>query len=78
MKIGNSPQEIKVILTYQDCGFKIGKAKKCVNNIDYLSHYNRNDSSDFQYTNHYNYQFDNEGRSAKDTIYSYTDVNLKI
>ena len=80
MKIGNSPQEIKVILTYQDCGFKIGKAKKCVNSIDYLSHYNRNDSSDFQYTNHCNYllnEFDNKGSSATDTIYSYTDVNLK-
>ena len=80
MKIGNSPQEVKVILTYQDCGFKIGKANKCVNNTAYLSHYNRNNSLDFKYTDYYTYhlsEFDNEGRSAKDTIYSYTDVNLK-
>jgi len=79
MKIGNSPQEIKVILTYQDCGFKIGKAKKCIKDEAYLSHYNRNNSLDFSYTDYYKTpldEFDNEGCSAQDTIYSYTDMNL--
>ena len=79
MKIGNSPQEIKVILTYQDCGFKIGKANKCVNDEAYLSHYNRNNSLDFSYTDYYTYpltEFGDKGCSAQDTIYSYTDMNL--
>ena len=80
MKIGNPSQEIKVLLTYQDCGFKIGKAYKCLKDEAYLSYYNKNNSSDFNYTDYYTNhlgEFGSKGCSAKDTIYSYTDMNLK-
>jgi len=80
IKIGSSPQEIKSILTYQDCGFKIGKSQKCLNETNYLSYYNRNYSSDFNYTNYYPFpidEFDKNGNSAEDSIYAYTDLNLQ-
>ena len=32
IKIGEPPQEIKILLLYTDCGFKIGKLNKCLNN----------------------------------------------
>ena len=79
LKIGNPSQEVKFLLTYNDCGFKIGKTKKCIYNDDYLSHYNRNSSADFKFTNIFNrtsWEFTN-GRSAEDTIYAYTDLDLK-
>ena len=79
IEIGNPSQKIKVILTYEDCGFKVGKAKYCVNEEEYLSHYNRNDSSDFYYTDKYIYninEFD-KGHSAADSIKLYKDMNLK-
>ena len=31
IEIGSVPQKIKVILTYKDCGFKIGKSINCLN-----------------------------------------------
>ena len=80
IKIGNVPQEIKVILSYKDCGFKIGKSINCLNSDKYLSHYNRNLSSDFKYTDDYNKsinEFENNGQSAKDSIYAYTDLEMK-
>lgn len=80
IKIGSVPQEVKVILTYNDCGFKIGKSNNCLNSDKYLSHYNRNLSSDFNYTDLYNksiYEFKYNGRSAKDSIYAYTDLEMK-
>ena len=80
LEIGNPPQEVKTILTYDDCAFKIGKAKKCINETEYLSHYNRNISSDFNYTDLYEYhiyEFEEDSCSAKDTISAYTDFNLK-
>ena len=79
LKIGNPSQEVKFLLTYDDCGFKIGKTNKCINNDDYLSHYNRNSSEDFKYTNLFNrtsWEYKN-GRSAEDTIYAYTDLEMK-
>ena len=78
IKIGNPSQEIKVLLSYNDCGFKIGKSFNCIYDEEYLSHYNRNSSSDFKYTNLYNKtnEFKN-GRSAEDSIYAYTDLELK-
>ena len=79
IKIGNPSQEIKFLLLYNDCGFKIGKALKCIYDEEYLSLYNRNYSNDFKYTNLYN-QTNNEfknGRSAEDSIYAYTDLDLK-
>ena len=81
MKIGNPPQEVNILLTSQDCGFKIGnsiKCKKYMNN--YLSYYNRNFSNDFKYTNYSEfkmYEFNNEGNSAEDTIFAYDDLQLK-
>ena len=51
IKIGNPSQEIKVLLSYNDCGFKIGKSSNCIYDEEYLSHYNRNSSNDFKYTN---------------------------
>ena len=80
MKIGNPPQEVNILLTYQDCGFKIGKAKKCIYLDNYLSYYNRNSSLDFKYTNYSSismYEFRNQGSSAEDTICAYTDLELK-
>lgn len=80
IKIGSAPQEVKVILTYNDCGFKIGKSSNCLNSDKYMSHYNRNLSSDFNYTNLYNksiYEFKNNGHSAEDSIYAYTDLEMK-
>ena len=80
IKIGSIPQEIKVILSYKDCGFKIGKSINCLNSDKYLSHYNRNLSSDFNYTDDYNKsinEFKNNGQSAKDSIYAYTDLEMK-
>ena len=79
LKIGNPPQELKTLLSYKDCGFKIGKSNKCINDDKYLSYYNRNLSKDFKYTNYtdkFNYEFKN-GRYAEETIYAYTDLALK-
>ena len=80
IKIGSVPQEVKVILSYNDCGFKIGKSINCLDSEKYLSHYNRNLSSDFKYTDDYNKpinEFENNGQSAKDSIYVYTDLEKK-
>jgi len=80
LEIGNPPQEIKAILTYDDCGFKIGKANKCINETEYYSHYNRNKSSDFNYTDLFPVhisEFEDDSCSAKDTISAYTDYSLK-
>ena len=80
IKIGSVPQEVKVILTYNDCGFKIGQSNNCLNSDKYMSHYNRNFSSDFNYTNLHNktiYEFKYNGRSAIDSIYAYTDLEMK-
>ena len=79
LKLGNPPQELKVLLSYNDCGFKIGKSYKCIYDEQYLSYYNRNLSTDFKYTNYINktnYEFKN-GKSAEDSIYAYTDLALK-
>ena len=80
MEIGTPPQQLKVILTYQDCGFKIGKSKSCINNTNYLSKYNRNLSSEFIFTKYYTLpytEFGAEGNSAEDSIYAYSDLKLK-
>ena len=81
INIGNPPQEVKTLITYNDCNFKIGKARKCIYNSEYLSHYNRNYSNDFNYTDYYPYHISefegNRGHSAEETIYVYTDLNLK-
>ena len=81
LKLGNPSQEIKVILTYQDCGFKIGLAKHCIYEDEYLSHYNRNKSLNFKYTDVYTfqlyYEFESDSCSAEDSIYFYKDINLK-
>jgi len=83
IKIGSIPQEVKVILSYNDCGFKIGKSTNCLNSLNsekYLSHYNRNLSSDFIYTDDYIKpidEFEFNGQSAKDSIYAYTDLEMK-
>ena len=81
IKIGNPPQEVNTIITYDDCNFKIGKAKRCIYSPDYLSHYNRNLSEDFNYTDFYTLHISeflgNKGQSAEDTIFAYTDLNLQ-
>ena len=79
LKIGNPPQEIKILLPFNDCGFKIGKSNKCIYDDEYLSHYNRNLSTDFKYTNEINktnYEFI-KGKSAEESIYAYTDLALE-
>ena len=80
IKIGDPPQEVNAIITYNDCNFKIGKARKCISNSKYLSHYNSNLSKGFNYTDYYSLplsEFGNQGHSAEDTIFAYTDLNLK-
>ncbi len=75
--IGNPKQEIKVILTYSDCGFMVGQAKQCIPGL--MSNYNRNLSSDFEYTDlfpHNIREFEG-GCSAEETLYSYSDLHLK-
>ena len=70
IKIGSSLQEIKFLVTNDDCGFKIGKARKCIYNSNYLSYYNRNLSSNFKYTGNYtkkNSEFTN-GHSCSDNM----------
>ena len=82
IKIGSPPQEIKFLLTNEDCGFKIGKAKKCINDSQYLSHYNRNLSQDFKYTENYteiNSEFQ-KGHSCSDNMefnFDISDLNKK-
>jgi len=80
LEVGNPPKKIKVMLSYQDCGFKIGLAKRCIyEEEEYLSHYIKDDSSDFNYTDKYIYnimEFDN-GHSAEDSIKLYKDIDLK-
>ena len=81
IKIGEPPQEVNTIITYNDCNFKIGKARKCIYSSEYLSYYNHNLSKSFNYTDYYNYHLSefegNKGQSAEDIIYAYTDLNLK-
>ena len=80
IKMGNPPQEIKVLFTYEDCGYKVGLAKKCINDSNYLSYYNRNISKDFNYTEAYPYhimEFEDDSWSAEDSIYLYKDMKLK-
>ena len=67
-------------MSYNDCGFKIGKSTNCLNSEKYLSHYNKNFSSDFIYTDDYIKpidEFEFNGQSAKDSIYAYTDLEMK-
>ena len=81
LQIGNPHQDIKLLFTFDDCGFKIGNAKKCINNNEYLSYYNRNKSSNFEYTDKYTYHLsefdDNMGHSAADSMKVYKDLKLK-
>ena len=81
IKIGNPYQKVKVLLEAEECAFKIGKSKKCIYSDEYLSYYNRNNSNDFTYTPvhsmtdmDFNYE---QGSTAEDTIYAYTDMNLQ-
>ena len=77
IKIGSPPQNVKFILTNDDCGFKIGKARKCLYNSDYVSHYNRNKSSNFKYTDKYtkkNSEFEN-GHSCSDNFAFVTEIS---
>lgn len=81
LQIGNPSQDIKLLFTFDDCGFKIGNAKKCIDNNEYLSYYNRNKSTKFEYTDLYIYhlsEFDgNRGHSAADSMKVYKDLKLK-
>jgi len=81
IRIGNPSQEVNTIITYNDCNFKIGKARKCVYTSEYLSHYNRNSSNTFNYTDYYTFSLNefegNKGCSAEETVYAFTDLYLK-
>lgn len=81
IKIGNPYQNLKILLSAETCAFKIGKSSDCIYSNEYLSYYNRNLSSDFNYTSLYSgsiHEFNGEkGSTAQDTIYAYTDINLK-
>ena len=83
MKIGNPYQTVKVLLSSETCStLKIGKSIYCIYSDDYLSTYNRNISSDFNYTSvtdKHDLDFDNDlsGQTAEETIYGYTDIKLQ-
>ena len=81
IKIGNPSQKVKVLLSSKVCGFKIGKTTHCIKSKEYLSYYNRNKSDDFNYTKTYSGTFTEfgteRGYTAEDSIYAYTDLNLK-
>lgn len=81
IKMGNPEQEIKVLITYEDCGYKIGLAKRCIyEDSYYLSHYDKSISKDFNYTDVYPYhinEFGEDSWSAEDSIHLYTDMKLK-
>ena len=80
LELGNPAQQIKLMLTFDDCGFKVGRAKKCIYESEYLSHYNKDVSSDFKFTDLYDLpirEFDTKGCSAVDSIKLFTDLNLK-
>ena len=77
IQIGSPPQNIKFLLTNDDCGFKVGKARKCIYDPDYTSYYNRNISSNFLFTNNYtkkNSEFGN-GHSCSDNMEFITDMS---
>ena len=82
IEIGNPQQELKVILSSEICGsFKIGRSTKCVYSDEYLSKYNRNISKAFNYTDIFNgtdpdFNFNN-GSTAEETIYAYSDIKLE-
>ena len=83
IKIGSPSQEIKFILTNEDCGFKIGQAKKCIKDKNYLSYYNRNLSSQFNFTENYTKRISEfqKGHSCSDRMEFSTDlsdINNKI
>ena len=81
IQIGSPPQEIKTLISYNDCNFKIGKASKCIYTSQYLSFFNRNLSKTFNFTDYYPKPVAEfagfKGHSAEDTISAYTDINLK-
>ena len=83
IKIGEPPQNLKIILTSEACGsFKIGKSKLCVYSDEYLSYYNRNNSEDFNYTSQYkgsdpDFDFNKNASTAEDLLYTYSDMKLK-
>ena len=81
IKIGNPFQKLKVLLSAGECAFKIGKSIKCIYQDEYLSYYNRNKSNEFNYTpihSRVDSDFNDEkGSTAEDTLYAYTDINLK-
>lgn len=80
IKIGNPSQDLKVLISYTECGFKVGKDKKCIYNDDYLSYYNRNNSKDFKYSNSNSFNKSNiyypNGKLVEDSMYAYTDLAL--
>ena len=83
IKIGNPSQSLKVILSSEFCGsFKIGNSTKCINSEEYLSNYNRNNSKDFNYTDRFkgidlDFGNKNNGSTAVETIYAYSDIKLE-
>ena len=79
MDLGNPPQTVKVLLSGEDCGFKIGKSKNCVYLDQYLSHYNRNNSEDFAFTgkNRTDMDFNNSiGYNSEDSLTAFADIDL--
>ena len=81
MNLGNPFQTVKVLLSGEECGFKIGKSKYCIYSDKYLSYYNRNKSSDFSFTPKYtakDIDFNDEiGHTAEDSFEAFTDLELK-
>ena len=81
MNLGNPYQTVKVLLSGEECGFKIGKSKYCIYSDKYLSYYNRNKSSDFNFTSKCTMKdidFNDEvGHTAVDSLEAFTDLELK-
>ena len=74
IKMGSTYQDSKFLIVYDESGFKIEKSKYCIKDINYLSVYDKNKSSDFKFMN--NTQKRRE-KLCEDSMQLFTEIDLK-
>ena len=75
IKMGSTYQDSKFLIVYDESGFKIEKSKYCIkDDINYLSVYDKNKSSDFKFMN--NTQKRRE-KLCEDSMQFFTEIDLK-
>jgi hypothetical protein len=72
--MGSTYQDSKFLIVYDESGFKIEKSKYCIKDINYLSVYDKNKSSDFKFMN--NTQKRRE-KLCEDSMQFFTEIDLK-